>query len=202
MRAFQTWHYDAASFTCYFQRKFVDVLPSSDWDSWSIWPPKFIWLDGFSSQNADNHRLMQIISGLQNFDRSSVASVVTAADKVLTMHLSLNVYYFVLKCIAVLLLYFKKNIFCSYRLLWDRIMWKMRFTSLIPCKDNMKKHWNSKAIVNLLMLSCLLVSSRAMNNVRSCRWWFFLTKKSNYTGGHCTGFNVPDRALIILHPEC
>jgi len=51
---------------------------------------------------------MQIISGLQNFDRSSVASVVTAADKVLTMHLSLNVYCFVLKCIAVLLLYFKK----------------------------------------------------------------------------------------------
>ena len=96
----------------------------------------------------------------------------------------------------------KKYIFCPYRLLWDRIMWKMRFTSLIPCKDNMKKHWNSKAIVNLLMLSCLLVSSRAMNNVRSCRWWFFLTKKSNYTGGHCTGFNVPDRALIILHPEC
>ena len=53
---------------------------------------------------------MQIISGLQNFDRSSVASVVTAADKVLTMHLSLNVYCFVLKCIAVLLLYFKKKI--------------------------------------------------------------------------------------------
>jgi len=53
---------------------------------------------------------MQIISGLQNFDRSSVASVVTAADKVLTMHLSLNVYYFVLKCIAVLLLYLKKII--------------------------------------------------------------------------------------------
>ena len=65
-------------------------------DSWSIWPPKFIWLDGFSLLNADSHRLMQIISGLQNFDRSSVASVVTAADKVLMMHLSFNVYYFVL----------------------------------------------------------------------------------------------------------
>jgi len=39
---------------------------------------------------------MQIISGLQNFDRSSVASVVTAADKVLMMHLSFSVYYFIL----------------------------------------------------------------------------------------------------------
>ena len=115
MKCVRSKHDIRASFTCYFQSfsaleicRFTAVFRL---DSWSIWPPKFIWLDGFSSQNADNHRLMQIISGLQNFDRSSVASVVTAADKVLTMHLSLNVYYFVLKCIAVLLLYFKKNYF-------------------------------------------------------------------------------------------
>jgi hypothetical protein len=54
-------------------------------------------LDGFSLLSADSYRLMQIISGLQNFDRSNVASVVTAADKVLIMHFSFNVYYCILQ---------------------------------------------------------------------------------------------------------
>jgi hypothetical protein len=39
-------------------------------------------------------RALKIISGLQNFDRSSVASVVSAADKVWILHLSCLFFWF------------------------------------------------------------------------------------------------------------
>jgi hypothetical protein len=86
--------------------------------------------------NADSHRLMQIISGLQNFDRSSVASVVTAADKVLMMHLSFNVYYFVLAD------FFETK-------------YVKNEDGLVPCKDNMKMA--SKLASNHKTYSCYVV---------------------------------------------